>query len=116
MSQQMRQHRRQQRLLERLLKAMGQARNQLQFTALDMRRHMHAMHHRQQRVSRAMHHQRRHAQLVKQRHAAALGERHEKDGVRDRDAGRHDLLVPIADVQRERPTLQHYAAATARSG
>lgn len=70
---QIRQHRRQQRFLERLLKAMRQPRNQFQLTALNVRRQMHAVHHRQQRIGSAMHHQGRHAQLIEQCHPARLG-------------------------------------------
>lgn len=68
------QHRPQQRRLERLLEAVRQPRYQTQLAALDMRRQMHAMHHRQQRVGRAMHHQGRHPQLVKQLDPARLGQ------------------------------------------
>jgi hypothetical protein len=78
---QVRQHRPQQRRLERLLETMRQARNQAQLAALDMRRQVHAMHHRQQRIGRAVHHQGRHPQLVEQLDAARLG----KD--------RHDLAL-----------------------
>ena len=78
---QVRQHRPQQRRLERLLKAVRQPRYQAQLAALDMRRQVHPMHHRQQRVGRAMHHQRRHAQLVEQRHPARFGQ------------DRHDLAL-----------------------
>ena len=44
---QVRQHCRQQRRLEGFLESMGQAWNQFQLAALDMRRQMHAVHHRQ---------------------------------------------------------------------
>ena len=47
MRREMRQHCGQQRLLEGILKAMRQARNQLEFGALDMRRDMYTMHYRQ---------------------------------------------------------------------
>lgn len=43
---QVRHYRRQQRLLEGLLEAMGETGDQLQLRATDMRRHVHAVHHR----------------------------------------------------------------------
>ena len=58
------QNRRQQRCLERLLEPMSQPGNQLELAALDVRRQVNAMHHRQQRIGRAMHHQGRHPQLI----------------------------------------------------
>ena len=99
---QVRQHRRQQRRLERFLETMGQARNQLQLAPLDMRGQVYAVHHRQQRVGGAMHHQGRHAQLVEQRHAARFGEdRH--------DLAFHALGVERTVVGQRRLTQQHLA-------
>ena len=71
---QVRHHRRQQRLLEGFLEAMGETGDQLQLRATDMRRHVHAVHHRQQRIGGAMDHQGRHLQTVQQRHPAGFGE------------------------------------------
>ncbi|MNE74941.1 hypothetical protein D3C80_1710580 [compost metagenome] len=58
-----------------------------------MRCQVHPMHHRQQRVGRAMHHKCRHAQLVEQRYPARFG----KD--------RHDLALGALRV--ERPVIGH---------
>lgn len=71
---QVRQHRAEQGLFESPLKAMCQAGNQHQRTSTHMCRDMHAMHHRQQRIGRAMHHQGGHAQATQQLHATGLGE------------------------------------------
>ncbi len=87
------QHRPQQRRLERLLEAVRQPGYQTQLATPDMRGQMHTMHHRQQRVGRAMHHQGRHPQLVQQLDPARLGQY------------RHDLALGAFRI--ERPVIGH---------
>ena len=71
---QMRLHGLQQGALEGALKAMGQPGNQHQFAAADMRRHVHAVHHRQQGIGGAVHHQGRYAQAVEQLDPTGFGQ------------------------------------------
>ncbi|MNM78705.1 hypothetical protein D3C81_906160 [compost metagenome] len=90
---QIRQYGPQQRRLERLLKAVRQPRYQPQLAALNVRRQVHAVHDRQQRVGRAMHHQGRHPKLVQKLDTARLGQY------------RHDLALGPVGV--ERPVIGH---------
>ena len=53
---------------------MGQPGNQHQLAATDMRRHVHAVHHRQQGIGGAVHHQGWHAQAVEQLDPTGFGQ------------------------------------------
>ncbi|KPX39723.1 Unknown protein sequence [Pseudomonas syringae pv. helianthi] len=90
---QVRQHRPEQWCLEGFLKTVCQPRNQAQLAALDMRGHMHTVHDRQQRISRAVHHQHRQTQAVEQLHTAWLGQ------------NSHDLTLDTLGI--EGPVIGH---------
>jgi len=107
------QYRGKQRRLEALLKAVSEPGNQPQLAAANMRRHMHAVHHRQQRVGGAMHHQRRHLQPVEQIHPAALGKNRQQLPLHTRRI-EGSVVGHFSLMQEHRPIIHHRWATQRR--